>query len=233
MRRLLVVLAVLAVLFVAADRGAAVLTERTVAAQLGRQLGGTASVRVHGFPFLTQLAAGDLRDVTVSVRGAQMGGRLPLAEADLALAGVRPDLARRTARVDRVTGTALLPFTDLARAVGGGVSLAAAGPDTVRVSRTVDVLGRPVAATATATVAVEQGALVATPQQVDLPGGLAALAPAVRAGLRVRVPLGGLPAGLTVTGVTVTAQGLRVTLAGQDVALSAGPSAGPSASGAG
>ena len=67
MRRLIIILLVLAGLAVAADFGSAALAESAVSRQMRGQLGlvDDPSVRINGFPFLTQAVAGTYSSIDV------------------------------------------------------------------------------------------------------------------------------------------------------------------------
>jgi len=86
MKRMVIALLVLVGLLVAADFGAAASAESAVSRQMREQLGlvDDPSVRINGFPFLTQAAAGRYRSVDVSALRSLFTvrvdpGRLPLA----------------------------------------------------------------------------------------------------------------------------------------------------------
>lgn len=120
MRRLFTALLVLVALLVAADRVAAVVAEKTVADRIrvAEGLQSTPSVSIGGFPFLTQAAAGDYTDVSVTIHGLRRGG-LAITSMSAHLRGVHVPLAdvlrRRvgTAPVDSATGTIHLDYADL------------------------------------------------------------------------------------------------------------------------
>ncbi|MHA6806066.1 LmeA family phospholipid-binding protein [Salinifilum ghardaiensis] len=73
MKKLAISLVVLLAVLVAADFGAAAFAERKVSQQLRGQLElqHNPEVRIHGFPFLAQVVAGDYRNVEVSAEGVR------------------------------------------------------------------------------------------------------------------------------------------------------------------
>jgi hypothetical protein len=124
MRRLVIALLVLAGLLVAADFGAAALAESTVSRQMRAQLGlaDDPSVRINGFPFLTQAMAGHYSSVDVDANRISVG---PLRELSVSaqLRDVEAPLAmllgpgEKTLKVGEVEGTVRVPATDLERLV--------------------------------------------------------------------------------------------------------------------
>ena len=86
----------------------------------------------------------------------------------------------------------------------------------------VTVLGRDVAVSATGTVRAEDGLLVIEPQTVDLGGPDLlddALSATVRRLVTIRQQVEGLPQGMRLTRVEVSATGFRVHLEGSRISL--------------
>ncbi len=125
-RRLVVALLVLVGLLVAADFAAAAAAESAVSRQLRAQLGlsDDPSVRINGFPFLTQAIAGDYRSVDVSANHIRLG-ELRDVEVGAQLRDVRAPLSEllgsgpKTIRVDQAYGTVRISAADLARLIPG------------------------------------------------------------------------------------------------------------------
>lgn len=122
MRGLLITLVVLVAIAVGADFAARAVAENRVAEALGQELDLPAppSVDVHGFPFLTQAAAGRYGDVGLSAPHVRYGGLTDLTlTADLR--GVSVPLSAltsgqvRTIPTDTVTAGAEIDPADLAR----------------------------------------------------------------------------------------------------------------------
>ncbi|MGO8961532.1 MAG: DUF2993 domain-containing protein [Streptosporangiaceae bacterium] len=203
-----IVVAVLAFVLVA-DRVAVICAQDRVAARIrDRGYAAKPHVRIAGFPFLTQLAAGRLTRVVISAAG-QKRGPVEVKRLDITLHGIGVSF-RGAAAAASVCGTALVGFTGLAGMAGtGGLTIAADGSDRVKITVS---LGR-VAGTATARVTrAGSGSIrIAVISAGSLP--LAALG-----SLRdITVPLPALPPGLTIQGVTVTGQGVLVLVGGQNV----------------
>lgn len=203
-----IVVAVLAfVLF--ADRVAVICAQDRVATRIrDRGYAAKPHVRIAGFPFLTQLAAGRLTQVVISAAGKERGP-VEVKRLDITLHGIRVSF-RGAATAASVCGTALVGFTGLAAMAGfPGLTIAADGSDRVKITVSLG----PVTGTATARVtrAGSGGIRIAVISAGSLP--LAALG-----SLRdVTVPLPALPPGLTIQGVSVTGQGVLVVVGGQNV----------------
>lgn len=228
MKGLFTTLVVLVVLAVAADRVSLVLAQRAVAAQL--QASGSLSVRpdvsVRGFPFLTQAVAGRYDDVELSARDVTAGaGRI--SELDVALRGVRVPLSAvlsgsvREVPVDSVRATLLVTYAEMSRQLQGRrLSVSPAG-DRLRVTGSVQVLGRTVMASAISTVAVSGTSVVVTARRFEV--GNAAANRAVTAALAGRfdfvIRLGMLPYGLKLGSLQVQPRGVVATAAAAHTVL--------------
>ncbi|MDQ0808394.1 hypothetical protein QFZ63_000108 [Streptomyces sp. B3I7] len=124
LRILLIGVAILGVLFVVADRVAVGFVEDEVASRLKttQRLTSTPDVSIKGFPFLTQIAFGDLTDVklTVAHYGADTGdGNRPSIRIDdlkAHIKGVRFSSDYNSATATTLTGTATIPYGELLKA---------------------------------------------------------------------------------------------------------------------
>ena len=147
-------------------------------------------------------AQGDLVDVRATGTGVRLG----------------PDGLRATTLAIRATA----PFATVARRVGGGVRLYAAGGGLAGVERTETVLGREVLVRATGRVTVRDGRLVLEPETVDVgaPGPVTdLLSAAARELVSFTVDVPGVPQGMTLREVAVTGAGFDVRLDGRDVVI--------------
>ncbi|HET9256529.1 MAG TPA: LmeA family phospholipid-binding protein [Pseudonocardiaceae bacterium] len=125
MRKLIIAALVIVALAVVADFGAAAYAEHTIAQQMRQQLALTSepSVRINGFPFLTQALAGhysaiDLRASAVPVPPLQnLEIEATLHDVDAPLAEVSAGDVR-SVRAARVDGRVRIKDTDLGRAIG-------------------------------------------------------------------------------------------------------------------
>jgi hypothetical protein len=218
---LVVVLGLLVGAAVIADRVALGIAEDTVASRLEESRFGGAEVDIPGFPFLTQVARN--RYGTIGITAAEYvtaeGDRLTDVHGELGDASVEggSSVLARSARLN-----AVVPFESVQRRLPAGrLQLSLAG-DLVRVSRTIEVLGRSYTPSATATVEVRGDQLVVEPVDVDLPGAGPVddlVLDAAREQLTLSYPVVGLPAGVRLERVDVVGDGFRVHLTGSDVRL--------------
>ncbi|MCW2698693.1 MAG: hypothetical protein JWQ45_228 [Blastococcus sp.] len=216
-------------LFVAADRVAVGYAEGQVAAQV-EEKGGLRSrpqVDITGFPFLSQALAGRYDDVRISLTAAELG-QPDGTHADVALHGVQVPLSAvlsgsvQEVPVERIDGTATLSYALLSAQLGADTTLAREGAG-LRITRTVELLGRTLPLTAAGKVTLEGNDLVVDVQQaagagVDVPDWLLSRA-ADLLDLRYTVPP--LPFGLQVTGVTPAGDGVDLALEARETVLRA------------
>lgn len=126
MRRLVIALLVLIGLLVAVDFGAAALAESAVSRQMREQIGlaDDPSVRINGFPFLTQAIAGQYSNVDVTATHLPVG-QLREVELRAQLRDVTAPLSMllgsgpKTVQVRQAEGTAKVSANDLERLVPG------------------------------------------------------------------------------------------------------------------
>lgn len=125
MRKLLIAVLVLVGLGVAADYGAAAAAEYQLAKQIRGELGLAAdpSVRINGFPFLTQALVGHYSDIDMRAAGLSVGPlhdvavEATLHDVDAPLSEVRSgDLS--SVRANEVDGRVRIKDKDLGRAIG-------------------------------------------------------------------------------------------------------------------
>ena len=225
-RALLVVALLLAALAVGVDRAAVVLAERALAAQLQRSgdLTERPVVDVEGFPFLTQALRGRYREVRVRAEG-DVGGvevdrldvrlvdaRVPLSDVVGGRVGAVP--------VAAVRGEVVLTYGWLSDRAGKGLLLSGEG-DLLRVRGRVEVLGQDLAASALSEVRLDRGAVVVRAREFDTGAGAVdgVLGSVLADRFDLRVPIGGLPYGLVLTGLRVRPEGLLLTAAGGPTVL--------------
>jgi hypothetical protein len=226
---LIVVLLVLLGLTVVVDRVAVGVAEERVATELTSAGGlqGIPTVDITGFPFLTQAVAGRYEDVRISLTAEQLG-QPEGTRADVALHGAQVPLSAvlsgsvQEVPVDRIEGTATLSYGLLSAELGADTTLEREG-DGLRITRTVELLGRRIPLTAVGTVTLDGNALVvdvdrASGAGVELPGFLVQQA-SDRLDLRYEIPV--LPFGLQLTGVMPGADGVDVRLEAVDAVLRA------------
>jgi hypothetical protein len=203
----------LLVVLVIADRASAAIAENDAASQI-QSAGFPArpSVSIKGFPFLTQVAAHDIGQVDISA-GNVAAGPVEITSLNATATGVHLDSGFKTGVIDHISGSALVTFQSLAGAGSGGsgggagLSMAEAGPDTVKIT------AGPVSEDARVTVSGNT-VRVQVINNGDLISGLLSSF----GDISFTVPK--LPAGMTVTGVSVTQQGLRISAAAQHTQFS-------------
>lgn len=218
MRKLIVALVVMVVVLLAADFGTRAFAQAQFASEL-RQTGFSArpSVSVAGFPFLTQVASGDIRRVVIDAPDVP-AGPVTITRFEVVLTEVRPNSSFTGATVGHLSGSAFISFAELSRALttqagglagalaGSGLTLTPAGPDEVRASLNLLV------ATASATWRLSmRGGDVLHAQLVSSSGLPASLLGPAKS---VSVPLTALPLGLRISGITVGPRGITGNLTG-------------------
>jgi hypothetical protein len=211
---------VIAIVLVIGDRVASAVAENTIAGKI--QSSGfpvKPGVTITGFPFLTQVAARDIHQIDISASNVP-AGPLQLSSVTAVAAGVQLNSSFNGGTVDRVNGTALVTFAALAGAAtggagagnGSGLTLAAAGPDKVKITAGTG----PLSGTEYAQVSQSGPSKI----NVRVLSGGAGLSGILSSFGSFSFDVPKLPAGLRVTGVSVTAQGLRITASAHDTQLS-------------
>jgi len=228
MRRLLIVLVVLAALLVAADRVGVVVAQNRLASEIQQQLDLNAKpdVSIRGIPFLTQAIRGTYKDIRVQLPDVDAGDVRDLA-VDARLQGAHVSLSDALGGnvdripVDQISGTLLIPYDQLARASGiSGLTITREG-DSLRLTGSVQVLGRSIKAEAVGRVEVNDGRIAINAEQAKVAGipvPTAVLDEAARL-LSFRVQPQNLPLNLRITAVHLTDTGLLVDAVSDDVVL--------------
>jgi hypothetical protein len=227
-KALLITLVVLLGLAVT-DRIAVGVAEDRVAEAIEQrgELAGTPDVSIDGWPFLTQVVAGDYEDVRIRLSAADLG-EPEGTTADVRLTGLHVPLSDLVGGsvaeipVDRIDGTVTLSYELLSRELGTDTTLVPEG-DGLRLTKTVRVLGQDVPLTAVGTVTLEGQDLViavdgAEVAGVDLPGRVVR---AASDALDLRYALE-LPFGLELSAVSPGEDGVLVTGGAVDTVLSGG-----------
>jgi LmeA-like phospholipid-binding len=222
MRKLLVTLVVLAVILVGGDRIAHQLVTGEAEKRLSNEGLSDPSVKVGGFPFVTQLISRRFHDVTVST-------------PTLTRHGVRAQSVSATATdvdvpsggdvtVATITARGTISYAEVLAQVGqDGLRLSRASSDEVRLRRSVTVLGQTVGVSARGRIEPSGRSITVVPRGFELEGG-GAVSPALAASLTDQFSLSyavrGLPRGMRIDTITPAADGFVVTLSGRDVRLS-------------
>jgi hypothetical protein len=219
----LITLIVIVVLLVVSDRVANAYAENQMASQFQSSLAlsGKPHVTIQGFPFWTQLLAHDFKNVDITannevINSASAGsGALEIASLTATLHGLHfQGFNSTTATVDQFNATALITFTALGN-VGGipqGITLTSGGGNEVKATISIG----PLSDTATAQV-TQTGPAQINVKVIDA-GGIPASALGNLADFNINIPK--LPSGVSIQSVSVTQQGVQVTISGHDTTLS-------------
>lgn len=214
LKRVLIVLAILLGLAAMADRFMAGAAGDAAGGQVRRAVKtpADASVKFRGFPFVTQALRGRFQRIDVVARDVPVQG-LTLDRVDARFTGVRVKLGDALAGelqavpTDKAAATARLTFDNLNSYLRrrGSLTVAPAG-DQVVVTGQVRVNGALIAGKGNARVVVRPGSLVlqvtsASANGIGIPAAAARL-------LTVTVPTAGLPFGMVLQSVAVTADAL-------------------------
>lgn len=205
---------VLLIVLVIADRVGNAVAENDFANQAQQAgLPVRPSVTITGFPFLTQLLQRDFRQVDFSARNVP-AGPLEISSITATATGVHVNSSFNGAVVDHITGSGLVTFAALANGATGSsggsgsgsgpggsglVSVTAAGPDKVRLSAGPVSEEATVVRTAPSTIGVH------VVNDGDLLSGILS----AFGSFSFTVPE--LPAGMQITGVSVTSRGLVIS----------------------
>ncbi|NNN34026.1 DUF2993 domain-containing protein [Streptomyces sp. S3(2020)] len=204
---------------VAADRFAAARVESNTAQafQEGMDTPQRPEVHVRGFPVLTQMASGSLRQVDITAHDIPADGSarpLPVSRLDLRLNGLTRSADDTEARARSARATASLTYADVSDALGPEVSQGA-GRDQVAARIRLPFGDE---ATVTARVSVVSGNRIAF-EDFQVTGG-----PLPDAGRKVLetvfdrpIQLENIPEGLTLRSVTTSADGLTARFSGTSV----------------
>jgi hypothetical protein len=225
MRKLLIVVVVLAGLLVVADRVAVVAADRQVASrvQSAYNLSSKPSVSVQGFPFLTQVASGDYHQIDVSIGslrtdGVQVNGLTAQLKDVRAPLGDLLGHGSSSITAAQVTGSGTVPFSSVRSHLPHGVQLSQDG-DALRLAGTVSYLGVTVPVSADATLEADGSGIAVTPTRISVASASNALSSVIAGQFRFVVPVTGLPLHLAVHSVSVVPGGVRVGASAADVAF--------------
>ena len=228
MRKLLIGVAVLAVLLVAADRISVAVAENQISDRLTSAYGlpDKPGVSITGFPFLTQVAVGDYRQIDVSASQVPAGGAT-LHNLNVRLSGVHATVSQvlgsgsSMVTADRAAGSAMVGFGTVDRRLPSGFRLHRDGKN-LSVSGKLAFHGAHVPVSATVALGVSDSGIRVTPVRVDVPGLPGLPVSAYSSQLRIVVPLSTLPLHLHLTSVHVTPDGLRIAASARHVQFARG-----------
>jgi hypothetical protein len=186
-------------------------------------------VHVRGFAFVPQVVRGAYNEVDVQTRGTT-SGPLRVEQVDSQLLDVRVPFHDvlvqdiRQVGIGRSIEDVTLLYADLNAyfdATGRPLQVAAGADGGVRMTGSVDILGRRVTASADVVVSASDAILRLTPRKIDTGGSTLDQASRLLLNQRLRlsVPLGTLPFGHKLTSATPYAEGIHMTAEGRAVIL--------------
>ncbi|AXK34493.1 DUF2993 domain-containing protein [Streptomyces armeniacus] len=233
LRITLVVLVVLSGLFIAADRIALSMAEDEAAKKVKEAQGvagaESASVSIHGFPFLTQVASKELDDVDVELTGmtAAAGGQeVTVTRVDASLSDVTIGGNFDSATAKEATGEADVSYRDLNAIAPAGVQVAYAGEERaaknqVKISAKIDVLGREVEVPSPiySTVKVTEKNTLQLHAETIPGSSIPGAEREIRKNVDFSTTVAGFPDGLELDEAETTADGVTFSLKGKDVEL--------------
>ena len=146
LRNTIIVVLALIVLFVVGDRLAVVYAQNQVAQQFKEQGGfqGTPSVSIKGFPFLTQVIAHNIHEITITSDKIK-AGPVTITNLNANITDVKLNGGFTAGTIGHLDGQALIPFSGLTSALGGelggnlgdlasGVTIKSAGDNKIKAS---------------------------------------------------------------------------------------------------
>ncbi|MGH2930980.1 MAG: LmeA family phospholipid-binding protein, partial [Solirubrobacteraceae bacterium] len=211
---------VLLILLVIGDRVALAVTENSMASQfVTNGFPVKPSVTVEGFPFLTQLAAKDFNKVDISASNVP-AGPVSITSMHATLNGMHISSysSSATATVDQLNATAFISFSALAAAggIGGGngVTVTPDGANKVKISAN---LGGVFSDSEEAQI-TQTGPRTISIKVLPGKGALGSLLGSFGS-FSFNLP-NGVPASLTITGLTLNSQGLTVSAAATNATFS-------------
>ncbi|WP_067903602.1 LmeA family phospholipid-binding protein [Nocardia vaccinii] len=228
MRGFLIFLVVVVIALVAGDRVAAVLAQNEIGTKIAAEYGmaDRPSVRIGGFPFLTQAVAGKYHDIEIHA-GEWSGEKISVHDLDVTLTDVAAPLSDvlhgNTADyvADSASATARVPYDTVRQFAPSGVKSISYGTDGMHVSGTFTVEGIQVPGTVVVTVSPTENGISVTPVSVQAAvGGPSLSLSLLRQTLTFVVPLQKLPLGARLTAIQPAADGLHVTAVAHSVHLS-------------
>jgi hypothetical protein len=209
---------VILVVFVIGDRLANAVAENSIASQLQSSgFPAATGVTITGVPFLTQVVTGDVHRIDITATNVP-AGPVQLSTFTAVATGVDLNWAFNGGTVDQISANALVTFDQVANAAtngagGAGLTLAADGGDKIKVTAGTGQLS------ASEVAQVSQTGRSQVNVQVLGNGGAPGSTLNSFGSFSFDVPK--LPAGLRITRVFVTAQGIAITASAHNTQLGA------------
>ena len=236
LRILLIVAVILGGLFVVADRVAVNFAEGEVADRLKTQegLASTPDVSIEGFPFLTQVAGGELDDVRVGMKDYEAdtgtgGQKIRIDDLKANMRGVAFSGDYSSATANAASGTATITYAELLKTAASEetelplgitakvVGLSDGGNGKIKVDVKVSALQQPVSVLSTVTV--EGDTVRVHADSIPSFGGIQAAENEVRSITDFEQKIEGLPGGIQLDTVQAARNGVDITVKGSNVQL--------------
>lgn len=225
LRVLLVLLIILGGLFVAADRIAVNVVESEAAKKIKSKenLTGDPEVSIKGFPFLTQVLNKKFDEIEVTFNGltsSENGRAIRISEMKATMRDVKVSSNFSSATADRATGRAHVSYQDLSNAAGPGITIGYAGQDSEgkgRVKISGGLLG--IKLSAYGTVSVVNGDTIRLRAEKIPSGAVPGWEEKVRERTDIDRKVDGLPAGLDLTSISTSPDGVDIEAEGKSVEL--------------
>jgi LmeA-like phospholipid-binding len=228
LRNTIIVVLALIVLFVVGDRLAVLYAQSQVAQQFKEQGGfeGTPSVSIKGFPFLTQVIAHNIHEITITSDKIK-AGPVTITNLDADITDVKLNGPFTAGTIGHLDGKALIPFSGLTNALGGslgggglgdlgdlasGVTIKAAGGNTIKASFDLLVIS----GSATLKVTREPGNKIHI-QLLSSHGLPSEITDQLK---NLTVPIPALPLGMKIQRIQVNADGISIHVTGDNVKFS-------------
>jgi hypothetical protein len=213
---LVIVVVALAALFVVADRVAVHVADNEFATQIQKQgFSSKPDVSIQGFPFLTQLAARDFKNVHITATG-EKAGPVTIDDINATMKDIKLNSGFNSGTVASIDGTGLITFGSLAKAgsSAAGVAdlkIARKSNDEAKITANVAGIfsGSGVARVTQSGDKIHVKLISAGGLPTSLLGGLGDFT----------IPLPNLPMGMTLQSVTLTSQGALVHITGHNIAF--------------
>jgi hypothetical protein len=214
---LIITLVVLLVLLFVGDQVAKAVAQSQIAQKIESSgLNTKPSVKIEGWPFLTQVASRDLKAIDISANNVTAGGSQVPVNFTARASGVHLNSSFNGGTVDQINGSATVTFAALAKVIPiPGLTLSpdpAKGPDAVQLNTDVGGATGTIKQTSTNVITLQLGSLTGL---AGLLGGLTGSN--VAQTYTIDIPK--LPAGLVVRSVSVTSQGIVATASASHTTL--------------
>ena len=223
---LLVLLFVLIIGLIAADRVGVAVAQDQIAKQVAAQndLPSKPDVKIHGIPFLTQAVGGNYKKIDVRIGQLTRQG-VTLEDVQVELADVKAPLRdvingdASNVVAGTATASAIVPYEAVRRRAPASVKSISANGSNLQVRGNLSVFGFSGDVTIVAAVRATGGGIAVTPQSLRTGNGPAVPLALLRDRFTFTVPVRDLPLGSRISKVEVTPDGLRIAATADDVKL--------------